>query len=177
MSRWILGAGVVFVVLVLGCSSSQDSDTQTADDMQGESDELGDEPVDESMSYLDQPACQAYENSELDPLQRWISVFPIERGGAVLIFTASTAEPMDVEAVLEMSAIQGYEDFGCGTAVVVWVPGLECQGEQTALATRVEEGTEMHYDEGSSTCFRIDEIRLRISEECEQGNLPADRCP
>jgi hypothetical protein len=111
----------------------------------------------------------------MDPLQRWISAFPIEQGGAVMVFGGATAEPMDVEAALEMGAIEGYEDFACGTSVVVWVPGMECRGDEAGLARRIEEGSTMTHLETS--CFRIDEVRLRLQEECARGTVPADRCP
>jgi hypothetical protein len=92
-----------------------------------------------------------------------------------MVFGGAEAEQMNVEASLEMAAIAGYEDFACGTSVVVWVPGMECTGEEAGLATRVEEGTTMTHTE--TDCFRIDEVRIRLQEECERGTVPADRCP
>lgn len=170
-------AGFIGVLLGAACSGSQSS-SQTADDQTGgevEGGIHGEDIVEEDSSYLDLPVCQALDNNEMDPLQRWIGAFPIERSGAVLVFGGATAEQMDVEAALEMAAIAGYEDFTCGTSVVVWVPGMECQGEEAGLATRVEEGTNMTHIE--TTCFRIDEVRTRLQEECERGTVPAERCP
>lgn len=172
-------AGFIGALLGAGCSGSQSS-SQTADDQTGgEVDSgggiYGEDIVEEDRSYLDQPACHALDNNDMDPLQRWIRAFPIERGGAVLVFGGASADQMDVEAALEMAAIAGYEDFACGTSVVVWVPGMECQGEEAGLATRVEEGTNMTHIETS--CFRIDEVRIRLQEECERGTVPAERCP
>lgn len=120
-------------------------------------------------------ACRAYANdSEADPLRRWVSAFPIRVGGVVMVFNGPAAEQMEVELVLEMAAVGGYEDYVCGSAVVVWVPGFECGAESTALARRIEGGTTMSHAE--SACFRLDEIRPRIREECGRGRLPAEVC-
>ena len=111
----------------------------------------------------------------MDPLRRWIGLFPIQNGGAVLTFTGERAEIMEVEATLEMNAVVGYEDFGCDRGVVVWVPGIECDGAVGALALYIEEGTTMSHLQTS--CFAVDEIGMRLEMECNQGALSGDFCP
>lgn len=179
MLRTVALMMLVGAVVGFGCSSSQ-STSQTADDETGDqvvtdSGSREDDVVEEDRSYLDLPACQSLNNSDMDPLQRWIGAFPIERSGTVMVFGGATAQQMDVEAALEMAAIMGYEDFTCGTSVVVWIPGMECHGDEVALANQVQEGSDMDHIE--TECFRIDEVRIRLQEECERGTVPADRCP
>lgn len=177
MTQWSREATIALVAVALGsgCSGAQ-GEARTAADEAGESGETAaaEPAADGEVAYVDLPACQALDTNDLDPLMRWIGAFPIAMGGAVLVFTGSTAEQMDVEAALEMAAVEGYEDVTCGTAVVVWVPGLTCGGRDAELARRVEEGTTMTHSE--TACFRIDEVRTRIREECGRGTLPAEHC-
>ncbi len=178
-------AATLLLILTTACSGTQSADGGTTPT--GGSTDDGDE-LDATGSGEDgaegsvedtaarHPACIAYERDEMDQLRRWVPVFPIRRGGAVLVFVGTEALQMDVEASLEMAGIMGYEDHVCGTAVIVWVPGMECHGDHEALATRVEEGTTMVLGE-DPICFRIDEVRLRLAEECERGTVTGDACP
>jgi hypothetical protein len=161
-----------------GCSGAQGSSRTAAGEPDespagGEGAAASSEP-EEEVAYVDLPVCQALDNDDMDPLRRWIGSYPIAQGGAVMVFTGPTAEQMDVEAALEMAAVEGYEDITCGTAVVVWVPGVTCDGRDAELARRVEEGTSMTHSETS--CFRIDEVRTRIRDECANGSLPPSHC-
>jgi hypothetical protein len=153
--------------------ADDDSESAAATELDEGEGEASPEAAEEALD----PICAGYESDELDPLRRWIGAFPIHQGGAVMVFVGARAELMDIETTLEMAAISGYEDRACGTAVVVWVPGMECQGEEAALAQRIEEGSTMTLSEADSTCFRLDEVRARIREECGRGNLAADLCP
>jgi hypothetical protein len=120
-------------------------------------------------------ACRACEDTaEADPLHRWIRAFPLRRGGVVMVFDGQRAEQMEIEMVLEMAGIVGYEDHACGTAVVVWVPGLDCGGDATALSGRIEDETSMTLRE--TQCFLLDATRMRIRQQCAQGSLPPDQC-
>lgn len=183
MRAWSREAAIALVAVTLGagCSGAQ-GETRTAvdeaggadaADAAGEGEDAAPAP-DGEVAYVDLPVCQAFDDDDLDPLMRWIGAFPISGGGAVLVFTGPTAEQMDVEAALEMAAVEGYEDVTCGTAVVVWVPGLTCEGRDAELARRVEEGTSMTHRE--TTCFRIDEVRTRIREECGRGTIAPRHC-
>jgi hypothetical protein len=180
MRAWSREATIVLVAVALGagCSGARGEPRTASDEPSGAGATAGDEGAEPAaegeVAYVDLPACQALDDSDIDPLMRWIGAFPIGGGGAVLVFTGPTAEQMDVEAALEMAAVEGYEDVTCGTAVVVWVPGLPCGGRDAELARRVEEGTTMTHSETS--CFRIDEVRTRIREECGRGTLAAEHC-
>lgn len=134
-------------------------------------------PVDEVEQDEDvDPVCAAYESDSADPLLRWIQAFPINRGGAILVFTGAEAQQMDIEMTLEMAAIMGYEDTSCGTSVIVWIPGMECHGDEDEIVTRIQENTNMVLSEEDSICFRLDEVRPRIREACERGSLGAAFC-
>jgi hypothetical protein len=51
---------------------------------------------------------------------------------------------------------------------------VTCDGREAELARRIEEGSTMTHSE--TACFRIDEVRTRIREDCARGALPAERC-
>ncbi len=182
--RWI--APTLAALLLSGCSGSQQRaaeppasgseaapPTPETDEVVEETEPVGSEepgPVENGLA-----ACRSYRGrDEADPLRRWIGAFPIHLGGAVLIFTGPQVEQMEVEAVLEMSGIAGYEDHACDDALVVWVPGFECRGEAEALAREIEGSTSMTL--ADSHCFRIDETRMRLREECAAGRLPERHC-
>jgi hypothetical protein len=124
MRAWSREAAIALVAAALGagCSGAQ-GEARTAADETGETSDSaaarGATEASEDVAYVDLPACQALDDNDMDPLQRWIGVYPIASGGAVMVFTGPTAEQMDVEAALEMAAVEGYEDVTCGTAVVV----------------------------------------------------------
>lgn len=166
----------------LGCSGAQQGEGgSTAAEVEpsesgGDDDPAADEGSESAEAEDRPPACVALDNDEVDPLHRWFGVFPIGRGGAVMTFVGPEAQQMDVEASLEIAGFAGYEDLTCGTAVIVWVPGVECHGQQQELSGQIEEISTMSYSEADSSCFRIDEVRQRIREECERGTLPAVHC-
>ena len=119
-------------------------------------------------------ACVAFDSDEVDPLRRWLPAFPLARGGVVLTFTSPSADPMEAEAVLEMRGIEGYDVVGCGSGAVVWVPGVDCEGQEADLVEAIEQGSMLsHY---GTACFRLDEVRPRLAEECLAGRLPAGLC-
>ena len=187
---WLLLTAFISSLLVLGCSSGQVGETTPNPSTETTGEPSGDEAAPSESAPEEPPsneaappeastqgeaACRAYENdSEVDPLRRWVPAFPLRTGGVVSVFTGPSAEQMEVELVLEMAGIVGYEDYVFGTAVVVWIPGFECEGEGAALARRIEEGTTMSHLE--SACFRMDEVRGRLREECESGRLAAELC-
>lgn len=170
---------IALLMIFSSCSGAQNGETQTADDgNQGENGEevieSDEEIISEEGSADGHPACVAYGNRNLDRLRRWVTAFPLRQGGTVMVFRGGNVDQMEVEVVLEMAAIVGYEDYTCGAAIVVWVPGLECHGPDAELAARIETETTMNQSE--LECFSIDETRMRINEECSNGNLPADVC-
>lgn len=187
---WQVGL-VLSAVLVAGCSGQQQSETVVVPEPAGGPDggappevptDVGqaavtdDEPLVEIPDGDPEAVCRAYAASdEADPVHRWIRAFPLRRGGVVLVFTGPRAEQTGIELVLEMAGVMGYDDHTCGTAVVVWIPGIECGSDTTALAERIESDTVMTLFERQ--CFLIDETRLRIRMQCSQGSLPTEHCP
>ncbi len=182
----VVGCPLAAVLLVAGCAGRQADDT-TADrapDPPSVPDGEATIAVEEAPSEEEAPgepltsgeaACQAYENdSDAKPLSGGIAVGARRCGGGVVVCAGAAAEQMEVELVLEMAGIGGYEDYVCGTAVVVWVPGFECGEEGVELARRIEAETTMSHLE--SACFRLDEVRLRIREACERGWLSEEVC-
>lgn len=165
----------LFLALALaGCSGAPAPAPETGASSGEEVVETGEE-VAEGPAAGELPACAAWNTEEADPMRRWLPAFPIERGGIVLTFTGMSAQQMEVEAEMEMRGIVGYEAVACGSGVVLWVPGFECEGGEQALVDAVEDGTSMHHY--GLDCFRLDEVRPRLAEECARGIIPEDRCP
>jgi hypothetical protein len=171
---------VGFVVLVAGCGASTTSTPSSTPPTQGMNSTAAEEvssPAEPRGSMLTRQdhVCEAARSNEPDLLRRWIQVFPVQQGGAVVVFTGSFAEPGQVESTLESNGIAGYEHFSCDSEVVVWIPGIECPGPVAMLTENVENNTTMRDLE--TVCFSVDEVRMRIEMECREGVLSGDFCP
>ncbi len=170
-SRW---THAFLALAMAGCGGARGGGATTGASAGEEVVETSEE-LDEGPQPGELPACAAWNTEEADPMRRWLPAFPIERGGIVLTFTGMSAQQMEVEAAMEMRGVAGYEAVACGSGVVLWVPGFECEGDEQGLIDAVEEGTSMrHY---GLDCFRLDEVRPRLAEECARGIIPRDRCP
>ena len=167
---------VGFVAFVAGCGAATTSTPPTQGRNSAAAEEISNpaEPQDSMLTRQDH-VCEAARSGEADHLRRWIQVFPVQQGGAVVVFTGSFAEPTQVETTLESSGIAGYEHFSCDSDVVVWIPGIDGPGPVATLAQNVENNTTMRDLE--TACFSIDEVRMRIEMECREGVLSGDFCP
>jgi len=168
--------GLAALLCSAGCGASQ-TDGETTPGGGGGGEEVVEIGEIEGGDVAEAPtpdACTAWGSDDADPMRRWLPAFPIERGGVVMTFTGTSAEQMEVEATLEMRGISGYEAVACETAVILWVPGLDCEEQAPGIADAVQEGTTMsHY---GTACFLLDEVRPRLAEECERGIIPEERC-
>jgi len=163
------------LVLLTACQGRR-SVTPTQDDaIEGPSGgAVGDDPS-EGAAEPEHAACTAHaEEEQPDPLIRWIPAFPLDQGGAVITFTGPEAQQMEVETAMELRGMADYQALTCGTAVILWIPGIDCDGSEASLAEEVEGQTVMFHLETS--CFSVDEMSLRIPEECARGTIPAERC-
>jgi hypothetical protein len=170
MRGMLLCVAALLAVVAAACGGAQEPAVETGG---GEVVELGEGDA-QAAHAAELPACAAWDSTDADPLLRWLPAFPVERGGAVITFTGMSAQQMEVEATMEMRGMVDYEAVACGSGVVLWVPGLECDGTEQSLVDAVEDDTTMR--QYGLDCFRLDEVRPRLAEECALGNVPADRC-
>jgi hypothetical protein len=114
-------------------------------------------------------------SAETDVLRRWIATYPVRQGGGLFIFTGPEARQQEIANSLELNSITGYNITTCGTSVLVWISGFDCDGQELELTQRIQQETMMNLLE--SHCFLTDEINYRLATDCAQGTFPAEYCP
>ncbi len=139
-----------------------------------EAEQQGVSPTAEPQMSSD-PVCQAFRNQDVDPVSRWVHVFPIEFGGTAFVFHKWRQEQKEeAEVVLEARGMGGYTVTECTSVVVIWITGMECNGDAENLADKIAHDTYMTMRE--KVCFRIEEVRARMLEECDNARLDTARC-